>query len=97
MPKFEMKVIEPAQVLADGTRKDARVALIPVDDAAKIMPRSKDALAIGAWVPTEKDAIKKAAERLAETQTVADQKKGRCNADTRDAYKAQLLKKVYKA
>jgi len=96
MPKFEMKVLAPGIMLENGNYRDAKVALIPVNDAAMVSPRAKDALASGAWIPTEKDAIKKAADRLAEAHAVADIKRGVVAPDQKEERKAQLLKSVFK-
>lgn len=96
MPKFTMSVIEEATMLPNGVMKPARVALVPLDDAAKITPQARDAQAIGAWLPKDPAERAKAADRLAEAHVLSDMRKGKCDAEGKDARKKRLLAQVYK-
>lgn len=74
MPKFKSVLIKGQETLEGGARIDGQVVWVPLDDAAMVTERAKEALAAGAWIPSSPNAIAEAQARI-DARTAAERKR----------------------
>jgi hypothetical protein len=95
MAKFSMVVTKPEERLQNGTVIPAFTQLIPLDDAAKVTPQARDAMASGVWTPKDPAERSKAAMRLATAHANEDVRRGVVAKDDHAARVTELLRVVY--
>jgi len=96
MAKFSLHIVKPEEKFTNGNVVPAQVCLVPEDDAAKVTPQARDAMAAGVWTPKDPAERQKAARRLAVTHANEDVRRGHVAKENFEERVNELLRIVYK-